>query len=369
MKNIFFHFIIVIVLPLSVFGEEFDVKSILQPYIDKGEMAGFVTIIASTDEILQRDALGYQDIETKKPMQADTLFWVASQSKPITAAAVMILVDEGQVTLDEPITTYVPEFAEARVLQSKDDKQTVLVAWEHPPTLRQLLSHTSGMDWGGAIHRKFGFDILSYKEEAVLFPTIPFVSQPGTKSLYSNMGINTAAMIVERISGQPYSDFLRQRLFEPLEMTNTTFLPNLNRLAKPYRFDKKTNKLIETENTRFSHPLDNPNRQPDAAAGLFSTAGDIANFYRMLLGNGIFNGKRILSENSVQEITKKQTGNLPQQYGLGMEIHKDGFGHGGTFGTVTKGRLLKKRILVYMTQEQQLPQAQEARESFFKLLQ
>ncbi|MDR2754890.1 MAG: beta-lactamase family protein [Planctomycetaceae bacterium] len=368
MKNICSFLSVIFVLYFPVVAEEFAVKSVLQPYIDNGEMAGFVTAIASKDEILQLDTLGYQDRETKKPMQTDTLFWVASQSKPITATAVMILADDGKLNLDEPITTYLPEFSELRVLLIKNETQTILVPCEHPPTLRQLLSHTSGMDWGGQIHRKFGFDILSFAQEATLFPTIPFVSQPGTKSLYSNMGINTAAMIVERISGQPYAVFLQQRLFEPLEMTNTTFIPDLNRLAKPYRFDKSTKKIVETENTRFSHPLDNRNRQPDAAAGLFSTAKDIVNFYRMLLGGGVFEDRRILSENSVREITSKQTGVLPQQYGLGMEIYKDGFGHGGTFGTMTKTRTTKNRILVYMTQEQQLPKAIEARETFFKLL-
>ncbi|MDR1268642.1 MAG: beta-lactamase family protein, partial [Planctomycetaceae bacterium] len=320
MKTLCSYSVVVFFLFSPVLAEEFVVKSVLQPYIDNGDIAGIVTAIASKDAILQIDTLGYQDIETQKPMQTDTLFWVASQSKPITAAAVMILVDAGKLNLDEPLTTYLPEFVAARVLLVKEEKQTVLVPWEHPPTLRQLLSHTSGMDWGGAIHRKFGFDILSYAEEAVLFPTIPFVSQPGTKSLYSNMGINTAAMIVERVSGQHYADFLQQRLFAPLGMVNTTFIPDLNRLAKPYRFDKTVKKLVETENTRFSHPLDNPNRQPDAAAGLFSTAGDIANFYRMLLGEGSFEGKQILSEQSVREITQKQTGELPQQYGLGMDI-------------------------------------------------
>ncbi|MDR0336211.1 MAG: beta-lactamase family protein [Planctomycetaceae bacterium] len=353
---------------LSFSAEEFPVTKTLEPYVQSGDMAGFVTIIASHNTVLQVNAIGYKNLETKEPMTPDTIFWVASQSKPIAAVAVMILVDEGKLSLDEPFTTYLPEFKEIRVLQTKNEKQTVLVPPTKIPTLRQLLSHTSGMDWGAPLHRKFGFDILSYDEEATLFPTIPFIAEPGVKAHYSNMGINTAAMIVERISEKPYFEFLQERLFKPLGMKDTTFWPDLKRLATCYQWKSNEKKLAVKINERFSHPLDNPQRHPDAAAGLYSTAEDILKFYQMLLGKGMFQNQRILSEESVTEIIKKQTGNINSQYGLGMAILANGFGHGGTFGTNTIAKPAIDRILVYMTQEHALPKGTPAREAFTNLV-
>ena len=351
----------------SASSAEYPVKETLEPHVQNGDMAGFVTIIASKDAVLQVDVIGYRDLETKDPMTLNTVFWAASQSKPIAGAAVMILVDEGKLSLDEPFTAYLPEFKDVRVLQTQDEKQTVLVPLEKIPTLRQLLSHTSGMDWGAPLHRKFGFDVLSLAEEATVFPTVPFVAQPGVKSHYSNMGINTAAMIVERVSGKPYFEFLQERLFKPLGMNDTTFWPDLNRLATCYWRKENEKKLAVKLNDRFSHPLDDPRRHPDAAAGLYSTAEDMLRFYQMLLNKGTVQGKRILSEASVAEITKKQTGDIESSYGLGMAILTDGYGHGGTFGTSTVVRTDIDRILVYMTQEHGLPQGTPAREAFMNL--
>jgi CubicO group peptidase (beta-lactamase class C family) len=371
MKHFFYCFAVVLFPVFSVFADDYPVKKVLQPFVDNGSMAGMVTIIADKDKILQLDLVGYRDIETKTPMTEDTLFWIASQSKPITAAAVMILVDEGKLALDEPVTTYIPEFKNVRVLSKKEENETVLVPPDKPITLRLLLSHTSGMDWGAPVHRKFSFDILPYSMERFIFPEVPFLNQPGVKFNYSNMGINSAAMIVETVSGMPYFDFLQKRIFEPLGMKDTTFWTDLSRTATAYGYNNKTQTLEVVKNTdRFTHPLDNRERRfPDAAAGLYSTAADLIRFYQMLLGNGVFEGKRILSETSVAEMTKRQTPESEKaSYGLGLAVTNRGYSHGGTYGTVTEVFTKRGLIYLYMTQSHGRPSvpAKEAESAFMR---
>lgn len=350
-------------------AQDFPIKAALQPLVDNGDMAGMVTIIADKDKILQLDTIGYRNLETKTPMSADTLFWIASQSKPMTAAAVMMLVDDGKLSLDEPITTYIPEFKNIRVISKKDDNETVLIPLDKPVTLRLLLSHTSGMDWGAPLHRKFGFDILPYSKERYLFPEVPFIKQPGIEYNYSNMGINTAAMIVETVSGKPYFEFLKERLFEPLGMKDTSFWPELARTATAYGYDKEKNSLKVVRNDdRFTHPLDNrETRFPDAAAGLYSTASDLVRFYQMLLSSGVYNGKRILSEKSVAEMTRRQTPEtIKNSYGLGLAVTDRGYSHGGSFGTVTEVFTKRGLIYLYLTQSHGLPKFKDSESAFMK---
>ncbi|MDR1140807.1 MAG: beta-lactamase family protein, partial [Planctomycetaceae bacterium] len=350
-----FHFVSV------VSAQHVPVKELLQPYIDSGELPGVVTVIADKDKIVQIDAVGYTDLETKRPMSADTLFWMASQTKPVTAIAVMMLVEEGKLSLDEPATKYLPELKELRVVKEWNDKQTVLVPPEQPITLRKLLSHTAGMAFLTRFQLKYGIDSLPMDRALTTFVMTPLPHQPGTKYLYSNIGIDIAATIVERVSQIPFETFLEKRLFEPLEMKETSFwltAEQTKRLAKPYQWNKETKKLAETKIFFLTYPHeDRTIRFPEGGGGLFSTPTEWVRIYQMFAGEGTFKGKKILSPESVKEIRTKQTGDLPNNYGLGVNIDGNIFGHGGSHGTESKLDTNTGRIVQYFIQQEALPKA------------
>src|SRR5262249_9202777 len=151
---------------------------------------------------------------------------------------------------------------------------------------------------------------------------------------YSNAGINTAGRIIEVVSGMSYEKFLETRLFKPLGMKDTTFWPTssqLRRLAKAYKPNAAKDGLEETPISQLHYPLNDPVRQPMPAGGLFSTANDLSIFYRMIANGGAFNGKRILSENALEQMTSKQTGDLATPYGFGINVGGGHIGHGGAY--------------------------------------
>ncbi|MDR2757031.1 MAG: beta-lactamase family protein [Planctomycetaceae bacterium] len=347
------------------------VKEKLQPYIDAGELPGMVTVIATQDKILQMDTIGYADLETKCPMNSDTVFWMASQTKVVTAVAVMLLVEEGKLSLDEPVTTYIPALKEFQVITEQNEKQTILVPLERSITLRMLLSHTAGMIFITPFQKKYGIDSLSTQKALTSFIMTPLAHQPGTKYLYSNIGIDIAAAIVEHVSQTPFEIFLEQRLFKPLGMKDTSFWPTpeqIKRLAKAYRFDKEKKNLVETKIFFMTYPFeDRTIRFPEGGGGLFSTPTDWIRFYQMLAAEGTFDGKQILSPESVREIRTKQTGDLPNNYGFGVNINGNVFGHGGSHGTDSKLDTKTGRIIQYFIQQENLPKANEAHNTFIKI--
>ncbi len=302
----------------------------LQPFVDSHALAGAVTLVADKDKILSLDVVGFADIANKKPMRSDSLFWIASQSKPITAAALMILVDEGKVKLDDPVEKYLPEFKAIEVEVNKMRKKPASAI-----TVRQVLSHTSGMPFKSDFEKPT-LDLYSLKDRVASYAKTPLMSEPGANWSYSNAGINTAGRIIEVVSGMSYEDFLDKRLFEPLGMKETTFWPNeeqLGRLAKSYTPTQDKADLKELNIGQLKYPLnDRKQRTPMPAGGLFSTATDVARFCQMMLNKGEFNGKRILSEDAVKQLTSKQTGDLPNNYGLGFSTGPT-FGHGGAMST------------------------------------
>jgi len=362
---------VIFLLNPAVFAQDFPVRETLESYVKSGDLPGMVTIIATQDKILQVDTLGFSNIEKQTPMSESTVFWIASQSKPVTAVAVMILVDEGKLFLTEPVTTYLPELGELRVIAEQDDEHTLLVPLERPITLEHLLSHTSGMVWAPPLQLKFGIDVLPLSKSLMTCAMTPLQSQPGTKYSYSNMGINMAATVVERVSGMPFEAFLEKRIFEPLGMKETTFYPTaeqLERQALVYRFDKEQGKLVATPNRELTYPLDDKKiRFPEAAGGLFSTPRELVRFYQMLQGNGVYDGKRILSEEAVREIRKRHPDGLEINYGLGVVTNGKVFGHGGACGTDSMVNTNNGRVILYFIQEEGLAKAGEAREAFFRI--
>ncbi len=373
MAKYFWALFVVALGSVACLAQNFPVREALEPYVKNGDLPGIVTVIATKDSVLQIDAIGECNLENKTPMSENTLFWIASQSKPITAVAVMMLVDEGKLSLTEPVTTYLPELAGLKVIAEQNEKHTLLVSVTTPITLEHLLSHTSGMVWVPPLQQKFGIDVLPLSQSLTTCLMTPLKSQPGTEYSYSNMGVNVAATVVERVSGMPFETFLEKRLFEPLGMKETTFWPTseqLERLALVYRLDKEAGKLVSTPISQLTYPLDNRDiRFPEAAGGLFSTPKELVRFYQMLQGNGIYDGKRILSEEAVREIQKEHPAGLNTHYGLCVSTGGGVYGHGGACGTDSKVNTNNGRVLLYFIQEEGLPKAGEARDAFFRLVQ
>lgn len=313
-----------------------EIASALQPFVDRGALAGAVTLVADGDKVLSVDCVGFSDVASRTPMRPDALFWIASQTKPITVAALMVLVDENKVALDDPIAKYLPEFHDLRVVAEKNDDHVLLKTPKRPVTVRDILSHTSGMPFASAVEQPT-LDALPLRTAARSYAVTPLQTEPGTKYAYSNAGINTAGRIIEVVSGKPYEVFLQERILDPLGMTDTTFRPGreqIARLAKSYKPNSEKTLLEETTVDQLTYPLDDPHRQPMPAGGLFSTANDVARFCQMILNGGTFRGKRILSESSVRLMTTKQTPEpLRDGYGLGWSTDGRTFGHGGAFAT------------------------------------
>src|SRR5579871_2613285 len=213
------------------------INSALQPFVDRHALAGAVTLVANRDNILSLEAVGYADIAGNKPMQTDALFWIASQSKPITSTALMMLVDAGKVHLDDPVEKYLPEFRDQWLAVEQDNDHMSLRRPHHPITVREILSHTSGLPFASAMEQPT-LDLLPLRDGVRSYAMTPLQFEPGTKYQYSNAGINTAGRVIEVVSGMPYEQFLQKRLFDPLRMTDTTFWPSeaqVARLAKSYR--------------------------------------------------------------------------------------------------------------------------------------
>jgi CubicO group peptidase (beta-lactamase class C family) len=355
---------------------ESGIASKLQPFVDSNTLAGAVTLVASKDKVLALDAVGYADIAARKPMRTGCLFWIASMTKPITAAAAMMLVDEGKVSLDDPVEKYLPEFRGQMVAVERDDNHMLLRKPAHPITVREVLSHTSGLPFmpRPAANK---VDTLTLREIAMSAAMGPLNFEPGSKYEYSNAGIDTAGRIIEAVSGMPYEQFMQKRLFDPLGMKDTTFWPSqeqVDRLAKCYRPGAGGKGLQETPIGYLTYPLTDRRRGPSPGGGLFSTAADVAAFGRMVLAGGTFEGKRLLSESAVRQMTSTQTGNLLDKdkgergYGLGWSTTRKAggaaaaasapaepallgaCGHGGAVGTNLWLDPQQQLVTVYMIQ-------------------
>lgn len=341
----------------------------LRPFVDGGKLAGAVVLVASPERTLDVEAVGYSDVAAKVPMKADDLFWIASMSKPMTASALMMLVDEGKVRLDDPVETYLPEFRGQKVVAEKEGDRLVLKKPAHPITVREVLSHTSGLVGRSPLEGKL--DSLPLKIGAITYGLSPLQFEPGSKYEYCNPGINTAGRIIEVVSGMPYEEFMQRRLFDPLGMKDTTFWPTdaqVSRIAKTYKPNASRDGFAEIPVDQLTYPLtDRTARHPYPAGGLYATAADVAAFGRMILNGGVHDGKRLLSESAVRQMTSTQTGDLISKgkgehgYGLGFSTSRKSrgdagpvvpgpCGHGGAYATDLSIDPGRKLVLVYMVQ-------------------
>jgi CubicO group peptidase (beta-lactamase class C family) len=333
----------------------------MQEFVDKGEIAGAVTLIATRDRIIHLNAVGRTDTAKDRKMRTDDIFWIASMTKPITAVCIAILADEGRLSFDDPLAKHLPEFAPLVV---NENLQTVKPS--RPVTLRDLLTHTSGM---GEMTTREPHLTLAETSERLSHQPLRF--QPGTRWAYSTAAIDLLGRVVEAASGMPFDQFLQNRVLDPLGMKDTSFwvaLDKESRLARSYRWNAQTNRLEETTIPYlYGTTAADRRRPPLGGAGLFSTAEDMARFYQMMLNRGALNGKRILKAGTVAEMTRKQTGALNARpgmpWGLGFCVIEDpakltantvlspnSFGHGGAFSTQSWADPARNLIWILMFQ-------------------
>ncbi len=329
-------------------------KDFFQPYLNRHVVAGAVALVANKDGVLGTEAFGYADVAQHRPMKTDTVFWIASQSKPITTTAFMMLVDEGKVSVDDPVEKYLPEFKGQMVIAEQDEAHVLLRKPSRLLAVRDILSHTSGFRFKTPVEQPT-LDLLPLRDAVRTHALMPLQWEPGSKYQYSNAGINTVGRIIEVVSGMAYEDFLRTRLFEPLGMKETTFWPSeaqVRRMAKVYKPNKDKSGLEETLYDQMKYPLTDRTRYPFPAGGLFSTAADVARFARMILNGGQLDGRRYLSAAAVKQMTSKQTpAALKEGYGFGWSVGQGEFGHGGALGTETSIDPKSGLITIFMIQQ------------------
>ncbi len=206
----------------------------MQEFVDAGTAAGFVTLLARRGEIVQLGAVGLQDVESKTKMRADSIFQIASMTKPITAAGIMILADEGRLATADPVEKYLPEFRGQKMVVERSGGRMVLGPPSRRITLHDLLTHTSGMPGGfpEGLREIFTARDRTLAEAVAVYSQQPLDFEPGTRWRYSNMGIATLGRIIEVVSGMRYENFLARRIFEPLGMKDSFFFPPKEPLAE-----------------------------------------------------------------------------------------------------------------------------------------
>jgi CubicO group peptidase (beta-lactamase class C family) len=341
----------------------------MQAFVDDGTLSGAVTLVAQHGHIIRLDAVGLADRANNKPMRPDSLFWIASMTKPITAVAVLMLQDEAKLSVEDPVEKYLPEFKNQWLLQEKSADSLTAKRSPRSVTLRDLLTHTAGL---GEVPAPRYDSTLA--ELVMAYAQQPLHFVPGSKWEYSNPGINTLGRIVEVVSGQKFEAFLQRRILNPLGMKDTTFWPSasqVKRLAKAYK-PNPNGGLEETDIYFIKGELSDRRRTPYPAGGLFSTAQDMAQFYQMTLDGGEYHGQRVLSRAAVQQMTRTQTGDIKtgfvdgMSWGFGFQVVKEPqevtgmlspgtFGHGGAYATQSWADPKKDLILVLMIQRAGFP--------------
>ncbi len=313
----------------------------MQAMVDHGHVAGAVTLLARHGRIVQTAAFGKRGLETADPMPANAIFRIRSETKPVTGVAMMILYDEGKWKLDDPVSKFVPEFANLRVVKMDPEGRPILTPISRPPTMRELMTHTAGFAYGIADDPSSPADQAYYKA-AVLqsgslnelvskVSTLPMFAEPGTLWRYS-VAADIQGYIVEKLSGQSLPVFMQERIFTPLGMGDTAFYvpqQKVGRLAALYDSDA-TGRLIPAVEGAW-RDVTKPPLAPSGGGGLVSTAHDFARFAQMILNKGELDGARLLSPHTVALMLADHLGNIP----VNGTLLAPGFGFGLGFAVRT----------------------------------
>jgi CubicO group peptidase (beta-lactamase class C family) len=360
----------------------------MQGFVDRKEVSGIVTLVTREGRTADVHAVGFQDVDSKTPMRSDTIFRIASMTKPITSVAIMMLYEEGKLLLTDPVSKFIPAFKSMQVLEQGAEKP---VAARRAISIRDLLTHRSGITYGfingGAVgngYRKNGVidglssTTLTTAEAIDKLAAEPLIAQPGSAYNYS-LSTDVLGRVVEVASGQPFEAFLRERIFKPLKMNDTDFaVPDAkwSRLATVYSPDGsggiRPMRDPETFGNTVMSPIayyKSPKTYFSGGAGLVSTAADYARFGHMLLSGGVLDGARLLSPKTIELMTVSHTGDLGalpvagpgRGFGLGFFVVTDlatsqtlgslgNFGWSGIYGTTFWVDPKERLVAVMMVQ-------------------
>lgn len=359
------------------------ISKAMQQFVDGNQFGGAIMLVADKDNVLVTECVGYSDLKKKTPIKPDAIFWIASMTKAMTSTCIMMLVDEGKISIDDPVEKYLPEFNGQMVLAESDDNHRLLKKPLAPVTIKQLLNHTSGVVGGYPFTGIL--DTPSLGERVMAAALTPLGFEPNTRFSYGNGGYETAGRIIEVVSGMSYWKFIQDRLIIPLGMKDTNFVltkSQLARLAKTYT--PNDDFTVMTESTiPLTYPLTTKARSANPAGGLFSTANDVARYCQMLLNGGELDGKRYISRESLGIMTTTLTGHLLNDgksengYGLGWTTSQyykpsaplsvKAYSHSGAYRTDMCVDDEHGLVMVFMTQRGNLGDSSAFTNPFHKL--
>ena len=336
----------------------------LQPYVDNGQLAGAISVFYK-DGVQETLCIGYADVAQKRPIKMDNVYMQCSQTKGFCGVTIAKLVEEGKLSLDDPVSKYLPEFNELWVQEYDKDGVRMLRKAKNVLTVRMVLNHTGGFPFEISAKRN---DVRGggwsggapLRQVASIAAASPIMFEPGTKELYSNTGIDIGGAIVEVITGMKWEDYLKQEVLDPLGMKSTWFWPTDKQLKTKielYETQKDAPAKWVEEMPWQQRPYNDSHVFTSAGAGLWTTATDQLKFYKMLMNLGLGeNGVRILKEETVKNILARTTRPASMSgYSLGLsapvEDHENAwFGHGGAWGTNCSVNWHKKELKLWVVQ-------------------
>lgn len=336
----------------------------LQQYVDSGRLPGAISVLYNNG-IQETCCIGYADPRTKRPITMDDAFMQCSQTKGFCGVTIAKLVEEGKISLDDPVSKYLPEFSALWVLDGKTDSTMTLHKAKNVLTVRMCLNHTGGFPFECSAKRK---DVRGggwsggapIRQVASIAAESPIMFEPGTKALYSNTGIDIGAAVVETVTGMKWEKYLKETVLDPLGMKDTWFWPTDKQIENKIElFNIKEGQPSEwlEENPWEQRPYNDSHVFASAGAGLWSTANDQLKFYKMLMNLGVGdNGVRILKEETVKSILAVSTRPAGLgDYSLGLtapvvDSEDAWFGHGGAWGTNCVVNWHKKQLKLWVVQ-------------------
>ena len=339
-------------------------KEVLQPYVDNGQLAGAISVFYK-DGVQETCCAGYADVSQKRRINMNSAFMQCSQTKGFCGVTIAKLVEEGRLSLDDPVSKYLPEFKELWVLDGEKDGVRTFHKAKNVLTVRMVLNHTGGFPFEISAKRS---DVRGggwsggapIRQTASIAAASPLMFEPGTREMYSNTGIDIGAAVVEVITGMKWEQYLKKTVLDPLGMKSTWFWPTDKQIKKKielYEFKDNAPAVWREEMGSQQRPYNDSHVFASAGAGLWTTANDQLKFYKMLMNLGLGdNGVRILKEETVKSILACST--RPEGmggYSLGLNApKKDGenewFGHGGAWGTNCMVNWHKKQLKLWVVQ-------------------
>ena len=345
-------------------------RDVLQPYVESGQLPGVISIFYN-DGVQETCCMGYADVKAGRRISLDSPFLQCSQTKGFCGVTIAKLVEEGKISLDDPVSKYLPEFKELWVLDEEKDDIMTLHKAKNVLTIRMVMNHTGGFPLEVSAKR---FDVKGggwtggapLRQVASIAAASPLLFEPGTDIKYSNTGIDIGAAIVQEVTGMKWEEYLKKEVLDPLGMKDTWFWPTDKQIENKielYRYKENAPAQWRRERSGVQRPYNGPHVFPSAGGGLWTTANDQLKFYKMLMNLGVGdNGVRILKEETVKELLACSTRPKDMEgYSLGLSApvednENSWFGHGGAWGTSCSVNWHKKQLKLWVVQRAGGPQ-------------